>query len=184
MAGEWRSLEPRSWVYLLHPRPVAVIVAGTMERYSAMPASWIMPASRDPPVVAVAIARSRYTYHFLARLREFNVCILGVDHLRSIHMMGTVSGRDVEDKITWAGLTKTTAKRTKAPVIAESLAVIEAALDMVVEAGDHDIVLGKVLEAYVREGVEPGDPASYRVPLHIKRNMYTVPAKTVFRVQA
>ncbi len=178
----WVDLDPRSWVYVLHPRPVAVIVAGTMDRYSAMPASWIMPASRNPPVVAVAIARSRYTYRFLARLREFNVCILGAEHLRALHRMGTVSGRDVEDKIAWAGLTKANARRNKAPIIAESLAVLEARLDMVVEAGDHDIVLGRVLEAYARSGVEPGDPATYRIPLHVKKNKYTLPSTEVIAV--
>ena len=71
-----------------------------------MPASWVMPVSRKPPIVAVAIARTRYTYSLIAMYKEFALCILGIDRAREIHAMGSVSGRDVRDKISYAGLTK------------------------------------------------------------------------------
>ncbi len=175
------NLDLDTWVYILHPRPVAMVVSGTWDRYSAMPASWIMPVSRKPPMLAIAIARSRYTYELIKEFREFAVCVLSADHYRAVHFMGTVSGREVSDKIRAAGLTKISAKRIRAPVIGESLAVAECELVNDIEAGDHNIVVGKVLEVYKRRDIEVQDPSSYRVLLHIGRNLYTEPSEKVLR---
>ena len=171
-----------NWYYLLHPRPVAVVVSGDWESYSAMPASWITPVSRKPPVVAAAIARSRYTYSLIKRFREFALCILGFEYAKNIDVLGSVSGRDVRDMIVFAGLSKDRGKKVSCPIIKESIAVIECSLRGDIEVGDHNIVLGDVLVAYVRKGVEILNPDSYRIALHIGRNRYTVPSKDFVEV--
>jgi len=168
-----------TWVYILHPRPVAIVISGTWERYSAMPASWIMPVSRRPPIVAIAIARTRYTYELIKEFREFALCILPSSLYREVNFLGSVSGREVRDKIAVAKLTKIPAKRVSAPVIGESLAVAECELINDIEAGDHNIVLGKVLELYKRADVVIPDPHSYRVLLHVRGSLYGEPSEKV-----
>ncbi len=166
------NLDPRSIPYVLHPRPVAIVVAGSWDEYTAMAASWVTPVSRDPPMVAVAIARSRYTYELLMRYRSFNLCILPAQLVGAVHKLGTVSGREIKDKLAYAGLTKARPRRGSAPVILESMAVLECELYTSIWAGDHDLVVGRVLEAYVKQGVRVGDPSSYAIPLHVRGNMY------------
>ncbi|MCI4435755.1 MAG: flavin reductase family protein [Ignisphaera sp.] len=178
----FREISADEWPYILHPRPVAVVVSGSWDDYSAMPASWVMPVSRKPPIVAVAIARTRYTYSLIARYKEFALCILGIDRAREIHAMGSVSGRDVRDKISYAGLTKARGKKVSCPIIAESLAVAECTLVNDIEAGDHNLVLGRVLTAYIREGIKLLDPNTYTIALHIGRNRYTKPGAEVIEV--
>ncbi len=170
-----------AWVYILHPRPVAVVVSGTWDKYSAMPASWIMPVSRKPPMLAIAIARSRYTYELIKEFKEFAVCILSSASYKAVHFMGTVSGKEIRDKIEAAGLTKVSAKRICSPIIGESLAVAECELVNDIEAGDHNIIVGRVLEVYRRSDVKMQNPSSYRVLLHIGKNLYTEPSEKVLR---
>jgi len=174
----WKNVGLDEWYRLLHPRPVVVIVSGKdLDDYSCMAASWVMPVSRRPPIVAVAIARSRYTYEKIVESREFNLCILGVEHVDKVDYLGTVSGRDVRDKISASKLTKAKARKTSPPIIAESIAVVECKLRDIVEAGDHDLVLGDVLEAYVREGYSPGTIEEYPIPLHVGGDLYAKPCK-------
>ncbi|MEM0340950.1 MAG: flavin reductase family protein [Acidilobaceae archaeon] len=163
----------RNWVYLLHPRPVAVVVSGTWEDYSAMAASWLTPISRSPPLVGVAISSERYTYEKISETKEFALCFLPWELVDKINFFGWTTGREVKDKISTAGLTKIRARLLKAPVIAESVAVIEARLHSDIDlGGDHRFVVGRVEASYVKEGTTPPDPSSYRVPFHIWRSSY------------
>ncbi|HDI46526.1 MAG TPA: hypothetical protein ENF82_01830 [Candidatus Methanomethylia archaeon] len=57
------------------------------------------------------------------------------------------------DKIARAGVEAVPAKKIKAPVIREAAVVIECKVLKEVEAGDHIMVVGEVIEAY-RSGVE------------------------------
>lgn len=179
---QFEEIDLSEWHYILHPRPVAIVVSGDWENYSAMPASWVTPVSRKPPIAAVAIARSRHTYKLISKYREFALCILGLEHAKSIHMLGSVSGRDVRDKIVYAGLSKARARKISCPVIAESLAIAECLLVKDVEAGDHNLVLGEVLTAYVKTGVRTLNTESYSPTLHVGRNRYTKPGTEVVEV--
>ncbi len=173
---KWVSIGFNRWYRILHPRPVVIVVSGRdMDDYSCMAASWITPVSRNPPILAVAIARSRYTYEKIVESSEFNVCILGVEYVDKIDYLGSVSGRDVADKITASGLTKVKARRTRPPIIAESIAVAECRLREIVSAGDHDLVIGEVLEVYVKEGYRPGSISEYPIPLHVGGDLYAKP---------
>ncbi len=178
VALPWVSVSLDKWYRILHPRPVAVVVAGRdLEDYSCMAASWITPVSRKPPILAVAIARSRYTYEKIVESREFNVCILGIEHVDKIDYLGTVSGREVKDKIMASGLTKAKARKTKPPIIAESLAVAECRLREIVSAGDHDLVIGEVVEVYSKANVRIGSIEEYTIPLHVGGDVYAKPCR-------
>ncbi|MCD6488355.1 MAG: flavin reductase [Desulfurococcales archaeon] len=44
--------------YVLHPRPVYLIVTRRKQGgYNVMAASWVMPVSEEPPLVALAISK-------------------------------------------------------------------------------------------------------------------------------
>jgi len=149
-----------------------------------MAASWVMPVSREPPIVAVAIAKTRFTYELIVRSKEFSLNILPKEYLSKIHFLGTVSGRDFANKISAAGLTMTEAKKISSPIISESLAVAECILLRDIEAGDHDIIVGKVVEAYARREFDIlNREILEKIPLHIRSNKYTNPLGEVFEVK-
>jgi len=149
-----------------------------------MAASWVMPVSREPPIVAVAIAKTRFTYELIVKSKEFSLNILPKEHLSKIHFLGTVSGRDFANKISAAGLTMTKAKKISSPTILESLAGAECILLRDIEAGDHNIVVGKVVEAYARREFDILNREILgKIPLHIRSNKYTNPLGEVFEVR-
>ncbi|MEM1873391.1 MAG: flavin reductase family protein [Acidilobaceae archaeon] len=163
----------RNWVYLLHPRPAFVVVSGSWDDYSAMAASWLTPISRDPPLLGVAISPKRYTYEKIVSTREFAVCVLPWSLVDKLNFLGWTTGREVKDKIAASGLTKAKARVIGAPIIAESVAVIEAKLHSDIElGGDHRLVVGLVEASYVQRGVSPHDLQRYDIPLHIWRSSY------------
>lgn len=166
-----KTINLNEWVYILHPRPAVVIVSGSWDNYSAMVASWTMPVSRKPPVVAIAISKKRYTYEKIVESREFAICVLGFEKLRELHKLGSISGREVKDKIVSCELSKTKGRKVKCPIIDESIAVAECKLSNIIESGDHDIILGEVLDVYLLKEVELGTN-SYNIPLHVSRSKY------------
>jgi len=180
----WRRISFREWPYILHPRPVIIIASRFKNKFTAMAASWIMPVSRDPPVVAVAIAKTRFTYELIVRSKEFSLNLLSKEYLSKIHFLGTVSGRDFADKISAAGLTMIKAKKIRSPIILESLAIAECVLLKDIEAGDHNIIVGRVVEAYARREFDISDREILeKIPLHIRSNKYTNPLGKIFEVK-
>ena len=181
---EWKKISFEEWPYILHPRPVAIIASEYDGKVSAMPASWIMPVSRDPPVVAMAISKKRFTYELIIKSREFSVNILSRDLLDKIHYLGCVSGRDEPNKIARAGLTVVKGRKISSPIILKSLAVAECILWNNIEAGDHNIVVGKIVETYAKPEFNVFDEKVFnKVPLHVGRNVYTYPVERKFLVE-
>lgn len=169
-----------TWYYILHPRPCALVCSGRPERYSCMPASWIMPVSRSPPYVAIAIARTRYTYTLIRECRCFTINMLGLGRLKALHYLGTVSGREVPDKVSRAGLTVKRAKRIETIVIDEAVAIAECVLEKDIECGDHNIIVGRIIDVYGEEYMRgPPDLRKYKPILHIGRDLYTTAEKII-----
>jgi len=172
----WKKISFREWPYILHPRPVVIIASEYNGKVSAMPASWTMPVSRESPVIAVAISKKRFTYELIIKSHEFSVNILSRDLLGKIHYLGCVSGRDEPDKIAKAGLTITKGRKINSPIVLESLAVAECTLWKNIEAGDHNIVVGRVAEAYAKPEFDIFSEKIFeKTPLHVGRNVYTYP---------
>lgn len=177
MKFPWKPISVYDWPYILHPRPVVIVAARWKDKYSAMAASWVMPVSRKPPIVTVAITNKRYTYELITKSKEFTINLLSKKYLDKIHFLGSVSGRDYKDKIRAAGLTIANAKKISAPIISESLAVAECKLLKTVEAGDHDLFLGEIIEVYGKTSYDISE-----VPLHVKRNKYTYSISKIFEI--
>jgi flavin reductase (DIM6/NTAB) family NADH-FMN oxidoreductase RutF len=169
----FKDIDLKSWYYILHPRPVTIVISGSWDDYSAMAASWVTPASREPPIAVVAIARNRYTYEKILMHKEFALCLLESRYAKAIHTLGSISGRDIKDKIAYVGLTKIKAKTIPAPVIKESIAIVECRLRSFVEAGDHDLILGDVNTVYIKSDIELLDTKLYKPLLHVGKNRYT-----------
>ena len=103
--------------------------------------------SIDPPFVAVAPARTSTSWPRIARAGSFCVNVLS-DHQQEICEGFAVSGGDK-----FAGVDWRPAPVTGSPVIEGSLAWVDCQVELVHDAGDHELIIGKVLDLGSGEGL-------------------------------
>lgn len=170
------EIKPRSFVYLLQPKPVAIIVSiDSFGKPNGMSAAWLTPVSRDPPLLAIAISPKRYTYELIKQTRDFTVNILDANMIEESELFGSYSGRTV-DKFEKSKLTLSKSKTIRSPYITEAVTVLECSLYDEYPAGDHALILGKVEKAYVREETIEDDVynlSKVRILLYLGGGKYT-----------
>jgi len=103
-----------------------------------------------PPMVAVSIKPSRYSYSLIKEAGDFVVNVPLADQARLVDLAGVVSGRSL-DKFDLAGLNKDPASRVKSPLIAEFPINMECKLLDVVELPTHNIFIGEVVALQANE---------------------------------
>jgi flavin reductase (DIM6/NTAB) family NADH-FMN oxidoreductase RutF len=102
--------------------------------------------SLDPPMVALAPGKSSTSWPRIAKAGAFCVNILAAGQ-EALGRTFAVSGGDKFDGVAWhAG------PERGAPVLEGVLAWVECTLEAIHEAGDHELVTGKVLALGVGEG--------------------------------
>ncbi len=144
---------PASFHSLLHPKPAALITCAAPEgRVNIISIAWITPLSLKPRLLGFAIRTDRFSYAMIAASHEFVVNIPPYELEKETLYCGRHSGADV-DKFKETGLTAAPARCVKAPRIAECIAFVECRLWQEYNTGDHQFLVGEVLEAYVREGL-------------------------------
>jgi flavin reductase (DIM6/NTAB) family NADH-FMN oxidoreductase RutF len=82
---------------------------------------------------------------------EFVVNIPTFDLAKQVLLCGRRSGRQ-HDKFKEAAITPEKASKVHTPRIKECMAHIECKLERTVEAGDHDIVIGRIVAACALQG--------------------------------
>ena len=102
--------------------------------------------SIDPPFVAVAPARTSTSWPRIARSGSFCVNVL-TDAQEDLCMGFAVSGGPKFDGVDWHP-----APGTGSPVLEGSLAWVDCRVELVHEAGDHELILGRVLDLGIGEG--------------------------------
>ncbi len=102
--------------------------------------------SLDPPLVGLAPARSSTSWPRIARAGTFCVNILS-EQQSDVCRAFAVSGGDKFAGIAWRG-----ADRGGAPIIDRSLAWVHCEVELIHDAGDHELVIGRVLELGLGEG--------------------------------
>ena len=169
----------KAFYRLLHPRPAVIVTCVDEEgRPNALAVSWITPVAREPPTIAICVGKRRYSHGLISRTGEFVVNIPTDELLEAVHYCGTVSGRDVPDKIARAGLTAKPARVVRAPVIEECPAHLECKVRQVVDCGSHDIFIGEVVAAYADMGAFKDGLwllESVKLLLHCGGNVYSRP---------
>ena len=115
------------------------------QRRDAFTAAWIMQASFDPLLLAVSINPSNASYELLHITGGFTVNVLKQGQLELARRLGTRSGRD-EDKL--AGI-RSRPGRLGSPILEEALAYFDCELMGRTRAGDHELVLGRVVDGKI-----------------------------------
>jgi len=150
---------------LIHPMPAFLVTcAGEDGRPNAIAIAWLTPVSVNPPLLAFAIRPQRYSYELLQENPAFVVNVMAYERAVEVLFCGRCSGRDV-NKFATANLTPVPAQAVNAPAIAEALAHVECEVEAEYPAGDHVIVVGRVMAGGGNAGGGParsyGRPASF-----------------------
>ena len=180
--GGFSEIERSSFINVLYPALVVVVAARSENGESAMPAAWNTPLSLNPPLLGVAIAPERYTYRLILESKSFTVNLLPFEFVEKLSKLGDVSGRHLKDKIRRIGLTVVEAENVDSIAIGESSGIIECELESALPVGDHDLIVGRVVQVKVRDGLYSGttwDLNKYRPILYVGRTRR--PAKVVRR---
>ena len=132
----------------LIPAPVAVIGAAHQGILGGLTAAWLTRVSADPPLLLVAVGRDRRTHALLSGAPEFTVSLLHQDQVPIARLFGLHSGRE-RDK--WAEV-PFDLLGAGVPALARCSARFLCRKQEVVAAGDHDLFLGRVMEAQILVG--------------------------------
>lgn len=128
---------------LFHRLTQGVYVIGVAdgERRDGFTAAWVMQVSFDPLLVALSINPENASYPLLHAGGGFTVNILNREQQDLARRFGTRSGRD-EDKL--AGV-RWHAGQLGFPILDDALAYFDCELAGRMQAGDHQLVLGRVV---------------------------------------
>jgi 3-hydroxy-9,10-secoandrosta-1,3,5(10)-triene-9,17-dione monooxygenase reductase component len=102
--------------------------------------------SLDPPFVAVAPARTSTSWPRIARAGDFCVNVLA-EHQGALGEGFAVSGGPKFDGVDWRP-----SPITGSPVIADTLAWVDCRVELVHDAGDHELIIGRVLDVGLGDG--------------------------------
>jgi flavin reductase (DIM6/NTAB) family NADH-FMN oxidoreductase RutF len=140
--------EPRQDITALFRRlTLGVYVVGVADgdRRDAFTAAWVMQVAFDPLLLALSINPDNASYSLLQGGQGFAVSVLRQDQLELARHFGTRSAREVDKlaSIAWRP------GRTGAPILADALAYFDCRLTGSMPAGDHELVLGQVLDGAI-----------------------------------
>ena len=121
---------------------------------NAFTAAWVMQVSFDPLLLTLSINPNHSSYSLLNESRSFSVNVLKKGQLDLADHFGQ------SDRANKLALTEWTTDRTGLPLLRDALAWFECQVVSEHPAGDHVLVLGKVIDGKLLD-VE-AEPMCYR----------------------
>lgn len=127
---------------------VTVVTALLDDRRYGMTASSFSSVSLDPPLILVCVGKEAYSHQILLDAGHFGVNILSAAQA-DLGRRFSAKTIDYEDRFT--DLTVVTGT-TGSPMLPDVVAWLDCRTVQHVEAGDHTIFIGEVLESQVNGG--------------------------------
>jgi flavin reductase (DIM6/NTAB) family NADH-FMN oxidoreductase RutF len=171
------QLKAEGFYEILAPRcTVLISTIDTDGRPNAAPFSFVTPVSSSPPLVLFAAAPQRHTLANVRQTGEFVLNMVTEDLLDKMWVCSKAfptGANEIEE----AGLTERSSAVVRAPGIEECSGWIECRLEFEREAGDHVIVVGRVVNAEYRDEFCRGrqfDVCGARPVLHIRGTRFAI----------
>jgi len=131
---------------LINFGPVVLVTSTLKEKKNIISVAWVTPLSHEPPLVGISISKKHFTNKLIKESLEFVINVPSRGLLTKVKFCGSVRGEKI-DKFKESGLTAKEAKKVKSPIIDECLAHLECKLKHVIDAGDHTLFIGEVIDA-------------------------------------
>jgi len=136
-----------------HPAKVALAVVKAADNtFNCITLEWFMRTSIQPPMFAISIGHTRFSYQCLQQNRHLNLCFPSADQIALTTLCGTASGRDTAKlaNVPWFK-----GRLAQYPVLQEAAAIFECAVTTQVRSGDHTIFVCEVKYAWVHPTFGP-----------------------------
>lgn len=109
---------------------------------------WTMIVSHQPPMMAVAIGKTRYSLEAFRHAGEFVIAFPSEHQGEETLLFGTKSGRDM-DKFQEAGTPLEPASKIDCVLMSDAVANFECKTVNEVETGDHVVFVGEIVCSHV-----------------------------------
>ncbi|MBU4406166.1 MAG: flavin reductase family protein [Candidatus Altiarchaeota archaeon] len=176
------DLNPTQFYKAMAPRLTVLVTTVDREgSINAAPFSFVSPVSMDPPLVMVSSGHGKDTLKNVRDTREFVLNIPTEEILNEICKCGGKFPHGINE-LDEAGLTAEDSATVKPPRVKECIAWFECGLEAEHEAGDHVMLIGRVLKAEVKDGlVKDGnlDVGKAKAIQHIGGTEFAVPERVV-----
>lgn len=140
-----KLLKPQT---LLIPLPALMISCQQGDdKPNIVTASWVGVCCSEPPMLSLALRKSRYSHSIIEKSREFVANLTTEDLYMVTDYCGMVSGKDV-DKFKETQLTPIKGAVVNAPLIKECPINIECEVRKVIELGSHDLFIGEIVAVH------------------------------------
>lgn len=125
---------------------MTVVTVGAEGTLHGMTASSFASVSLEPPLILVCLDKASRTLSLLLKTKTFAVNVLSSDQEDIARMFATTGDKTFER---WPHVVGTAG----APLLEGCIAWIECELERSEDAGDHEIVIGRVQECRTAEGL-------------------------------
>ena len=134
-----------------YPEQVAIAIAkDAIGKHNPITLGWTMLVSHEPPMMAIAIGKTRYSLKAIRHAGEFVLSLPSSEMTEDARFHGTQSGRDM-DKLAECGTKTQPATQIDSVLLANAVANFECKLESEHEAGDHVIFVGRVVASHVND---------------------------------
>ena len=134
---------------VLWKMPSGLYVVGSTdkaERRNAMTLNWATQVSFDPKLIGISVERDAFTHELISAGGVFALCIVDQEDRAIVRKFTKPVEVDLTGH-TLNGFEYFDGPRTAAPVLAQSVAYVECEVRQPVEAGNHTLFLGEVVNA-------------------------------------
>jgi flavin reductase (DIM6/NTAB) family NADH-FMN oxidoreductase RutF len=135
---------------MILPGVVGLVTTHYRGKFDITTVSWLMPAGREPPLVAMAVHPATMCYDMIKRSSEFVINIPTRDVINQVVTCGRISGNEL-DKFERTGLRMAEPHTVSTPYIEQCIGHLECAVVNVFTPGDHVIFIGQIAYATVEQ---------------------------------
>ncbi len=139
-----------------YPEQVVIAIAKDRNgKANPITLGWTMIVSGDPPMMAIAVAKTHYSVEAITHSRCFTIAFPSSEMAEAALFFGSKSGRKADkfaefDAQHGPDQSKTEpAKEIDSLLLAEAVANFECELESQIPAGDHFIFVGKIVCSHV-----------------------------------
>ncbi len=150
------EIDPEDFISAIAPPPVVLVSTLYGEVKNVAPFGMNMPVSHNPPLLALGIGGKKDTLLNIRDTGEFVVAYPTPDLVKKIDLTAKPYPRDVGE-FEEAGLTSVESKIVKPFRVKECQTNLECRLEWIKNAGDHEVVVGRVVAACITDDIYTGN---------------------------
>ena len=135
---------------LIYPMPALLVGANVNDKPNFMAVAWGGIANGEPPMISVAIRRTRYTLKGIRQNLTFSVNVPSIDMVREIDYCGLTHGSQV-NKVEVCQFKVFYGELGNAPLIEQCPINLECEVAHILDLDSHSLVIGRIVETYISE---------------------------------